>query len=388
MSGVKRRPVTYPASQPGSIGCVETDKWTEPSLYARQVAIRRRVVAATIGVVAVAIALVTCRATARHDKSVPLAGPPLKAAPSPTTRGPVGSATQPTSRGRLWKRVARWPPLWAALILVALGLALPGYYLLPSDEPQTVLDYPSPGIQIAVDKPGVHILAVLDGDHASDGWLGLDLFADNVKGGFTYVIENFDGGSDLLRPGGTWPRGPWTTVVRATALTEPTPLYSRLVGAPDMETELRYGALPPAGGTLVREDPQSYSNAGASFQVLLPSVALVGPGISQPSPTGHWYSPTGEVVVLAPFQEQTYETDVADPVFSQPGMWTDPQGVVSPYWSGTDPVEQAQENHSLFWAGLLLGIAGSAVIVAIQDIASRYRAWRESKKDTAQSAPS
>ena len=251
-------PLAYPFSQPGSIGGVEADKPTEPSLYARQVAIRRRVVAATIGAVAVAIALVTRRATAQHDKSAPAAGPPLKPVPSPTTRGPVGSGTQPSSHARLWKHVARWPPLWAALILVALGLALWGYYLLPPDEPQSVLDYPSTGIQIAVDKPGVHILAVLDGDYAGDGWLGMDLFADNVKGGFTYVIGNFDGDSDLLRPGGAWPRGPWTTVVRATALTEPTPLYSRLVGAPDMETELRYGALPPAGGTLVREDPQGH----------------------------------------------------------------------------------------------------------------------------------
>jgi hypothetical protein len=160
-------------------------------LYAQKMAGRRHEIAATIGAVAVTIAVVARCVTAKRAKSAASLRSPYE--PEPTIHESDGSDIKRPSYVTSWRSVVRWPPLWAVLILAALAFALPGYLLRPPAESQSVLLTSSSQIQIAVDKPGVHILADVDATNATNGSISLNLYANNVKGGFMCVIQDVDG---------------------------------------------------------------------------------------------------------------------------------------------------------------------------------------------------
>lgn len=282
------------------------------------------------------------------------------------------------------RRPALLPPLWIVFLVLALFLGWLGYVLLPPDESQSVRGQLPPMIDISVDKPGVQLLAVLDGSQASEGALFLTLYANSVPGGFRWLITSSDQYGGLAANGGfTTDNGPWTDQLAGTDDSRNSAVYSVLTSpllTPDLQAALRQGVYKATAQFTVREDSVDYSVAGANFQVTLPSVEFSGGEMYPQSPTGHWVPPTGQVAVLAPDEVQTYQTDVADPFFSTTGMWTGTTEVISPYWSGTDPILVSQENRYLFVSGLLIGIAGAAFIAASQDIAERYRSRRKRKK--------
>jgi hypothetical protein len=75
-------------------------------------------------------------------------------------------------------------------------------------------------------------------------------------------------------------------------------------------------------------------------------------------------------VILAPSIVQYNRTDIAGPPFAGPGVWRDPYAIF-PFWSGTDVGAEAYEQRNLFIAGLAFGIAGSALIAAVQQLSAR-----------------
>jgi len=81
-------------------------------------------------------------------------------------------------------------------------------------------------------------------------------------------------------------------------------------------------------------------------------------------------------VIIAPDQLQDYQADVVTPAFVSPELWQSPTFVL-PYWLGTNPTLASAENQDLFFAGLLFGVAGGAIIGCAQDLSARYRAWRD-----------
>jgi hypothetical protein len=116
---------------------------------------------------------------------------------------------------------------------------------------------------------------------------------------------------------------------------------------------------------------------GSRIQVILPGLNLgdfASPSIK--SPTGNWYSPSGQGVIIAPDQLQDYRADVVSPAFTSPGLWQSPT-YMFPYWLGTDPAVESSVSRNLFFAGLLFGVAGGAIIGCVQDLTARYRAWRD-----------
>jgi len=115
------------------------------------------------------------------------------------------------------RRPALLPPLWIVFLVLALFLGWLGYVLLPPDESQSVRGQLPPMIDISVDKPGVQLLAVLDGSQASEGALFLTLYANSVPGGFRWLITSSDQYGGLAANGGfTTDNGPWTDQLAGT----------------------------------------------------------------------------------------------------------------------------------------------------------------------------
>jgi hypothetical protein len=119
---------------------------------------------------------------------------------------------------------------------------------------------------------------------------------------------------------------------------------------------------------------------GAQAVLALPGLAFAGGAGDPPrvpAPSGQWTPPSGEVVAIAPDEIQEYRTDVVTPAFASPEVWRDPRALAT-YWTGTDPAQETSETHALFVAGLLFGVAGSAVVGAVQEFAFRRRRARRS----------
>jgi hypothetical protein len=132
---------------------------------------------------------------------------------------------------------------------------------------------------------------------------------------------------------------------------------------------------------LIRQDPANITMIGSRIQVILPGITLPDYLASPPikSPTGKWYWPSGQAVIIAPDELQNYQADVVSPAFVSSELWQSSTSVL-PYWLGTDPAQESAENQNLFFAGLLFGIAGSAIVGCAQDLTSRYRAWRDNTR--------
>jgi hypothetical protein len=103
---------------------------------------------------------------------------------------------------------------------------------------------------------------------------------------------------------------------------------------------------------------------------------------STKSPTGKWFSPAGEAVIIAPFWLQVYPADLVLPAFAAAGLWRSPDSI-SAYYLGTDPFQKTAEDRNLFFAGLVFGVAGAALIGSVQELTSRYRLWRDHQKRNA-----
>lgn len=196
---------------------------------------------------------------------------------------PQGGKAGSTSPVRWWKRIAHWPPLWALLILLALPLAWSGYLLLPPTESQTVRDQLPPTIDIAVDKPDIQLLAVIDGSQASGGTMSLTLYANSGPGGFHWLAAS----SGILAANA----GPWTQDVTGSAPAN-TGTYTLLTDpleTPELQAALRAGNYKPTAQLTVNEAISDYSLTGVSFQIMLPTIEFQGGETNPNSPTGRWY---------------------------------------------------------------------------------------------------
>jgi hypothetical protein len=205
--------------------------------------------------------------------------------------------------------------------------------------------------------------------------LFVELYADGVPGGFRWRITS---SNDLSTNEGVPEQGRLTDQVTGKVKGSNSALYFALTDpsiTPDLQAALGGNGPNPTVTRGVREDAYDYSWLGSSLEVKLPTLEFYGSRTSQ-SPTG-WYAPSGKVVILGPRESQTFQTNIVSPAFSSPGMWEGSSQVVAPYWSGTDLAIQSQENRNLFIAGLLFGIAGAALIACFQDVALRYRSWRD-----------
>jgi hypothetical protein len=291
------------------------------------------------------------------------------------------SSAAPQSRPR-WPRWLKLPPQWFVFLALAVALIWMGFGYLPPDQSQDLSQEISPTIAISVSRPDIHILAVLDASQATDRTLFLSVYADGVPGGFRWRIESSDGQNDLSTTDSvTENGGQYTDELTGKVNSSNSANYSALTIqsiTPDLQAALRrneYSATVERG---VQLDTIDLSEAGANLQVKLPTLEFDGSQSSH-SPTG-WYSPSGEVAILGPDAAQTLQTNIVDPTLSSPGMWLNAWQIMAPYWSGTDLAVQSQEGRYLFIAGLMFGIAGSAVIASFQDIVIRYRSWRDRRK--------
>jgi hypothetical protein len=271
------------------------------------------------------------------------------------------------------------PPQWTVFLFLAAALAFIGFTFLPPGQAQGISDSISPTLDVSVSKPGVHLLAVVDGSQASGGALFLDLYADGDPEGFTWRVDSANAGDDLMTYSAYEDfSGHWTDQLEGRIAPPFTAVYSDLTTqavTPNLQSALQSGDYKPTVQLAIHEAHYDYSLAGAYFQVKLPAVEFVGSNV----PSVPWHPPSGEVAVLGPQEVQTYQTNVVSPAFATPGTWTDSSQLSAPYWSGVDPAVQDQENQYLFVAGLLFGVAGSALIGSFQDMTARYRSWREKK---------
>lgn len=294
---------------------------------------------------------------------------------------------QPSRRRPHSKLLRLIPPLWAILLLTTYGLVLLGFKLLPPDESKLTQPSSQPILNIWVDRPGVHLMAVLDGELAMDySPLSLSLYTNKVPGGFHWLITSSSGNAPtrILQEGAST----WTDYATGVAVGQQDS-YTQLEHAADLRSTLLSINSPlPTALVLVRQDVSNIAQIGSRIQVVLPGIELENflnpPSIK--SPTGKWYQPSGQAVVIAPDEIQNYQTDVVSPAFVSPELWQSPTWVF-PYWLGTDPTQESAENQHLFFAGLLFGIAGSAIIGLVQDATSRYRSWREKADRANPSAP-
>jgi hypothetical protein len=222
-------------------------------------------------------------------------------------------------------------------------------------------------------------MAVLDGQLAMDGTpLELTLYANTPPGGFHWLVTSSSARSParMLELG----LGKWTDHVTGPAVGQ-RDSYTQLEHVADLRSTLLTSTKVtelPAALLLVRQDSRDISAIGSRIQVVLPGIDLEDVLSSPPikSPTGKWYPPSGQAVIIAPDELQNYQADVVTPAFVSPELWQSPTYVL-PYWLGTDPAQESVENRNLFFAGLLFGIAGGAIIGCAQDLTARYRAWRD-----------
>jgi hypothetical protein len=280
------------------------------------------------------------------------------------------------------RRWLKLPPQWLVFLALAIALVWAGFGYLPPDQSQDLSQEISPTIDVSVSKPGIHLLAVLDASQADVRALFLSLYADGVPGKFRWRITSSDEQNDLSTTDSvTENGGQYTDELTGKVSASNSANYSALTIqsiTPDLQAALRENEYSPAVERGVQLDAIDVFEAGANWQVKLPTLEFTGSQTSQ-SPTG-WYAPSGEVAVLGPDEVQTFQTNIADPVFSTSGMWLGASQVMAPYWSGTDLAVQAQEDRYLFIAGLMFGIGGSALIASFQDISTRYRSWRDRPK--------
>ena len=350
---------------------------------------------AAIVVAALGTAWFLRKAGQRAPQAVETLGKPTETRESPAveTHGikqPVAVETEkesplvsdtPSARARRERqalRLLRWrmPPLWAVLLMLAVVLAFLGFARLPPDVSSIAPPQYNSEIRIWVDRPDVHLVALLDASYAiyfEYHRVTLRLYADSGSGGFQWLM-NADGDIDI---GNSSTPGVATGRVSSYRAS-----YAYLQ---DQVDDLRT----LAGGCDGNErDPcvdmelgsEAVAVAGSRLRVALPELTFtqsppqVGPD-GRP-PNRRWYPPSGEVVVLAPKEVAKYRTDIASPGFSSTGVWRAPRSLLS-YWSGTDPSQEAREQRDLFIGGLLFGIAGSALIAVAQDITARFRERRK-----------
>ena len=307
--------------------------------------------------------------------------PELRSNPLPDRNVPGDSSAGSVSSVRWGRRLL--PPQWIVFLVLAAALSIKAFGYLPP-ESQDLSSELSPTIDISVSRPDVQLLAVLDGSQASDGDLFVELYADGVPGGFRWRIT---GSNDLSTDDGVPGQGSLTDQVTGKVRGSNSGLYFVLTEpsiTPDLQAALNGDEYNPTVIRGVREDDTDYSRDGSNLAVKLPTLEFSGSRTSH-SPTG-WYAPSGKVVILGPSEIQTYQTNITSPAFSSPGMWEGTSKVAAPYWSGTNLAIQSQENRDLFIAGLLFGIAGSALVACFQDVATRYRSWRD-KRDSNRREP-
>jgi hypothetical protein len=287
---------------------------------------------------------------------------------------PPEVATSPLRHSRRRAHKVPWPlslfaTLWFWLTFVGLLLADLGFALLPPDQTAINTYRAVPHLTLWVDQPDVNILAVLDASSTDNlpNFSILQLYADTQKS-FSWIVKTSKPRSIQEA------RGPWVDTVQDHVAADSL-LALQQHGYSVMEGEITAGRFHSAaaiavGYVFLRSDPDFFARSGAHI-VLTPPVLSFGlePGPSDTSVRA-WYRPHGEVVILAPSIVQYNRTDIAGPPFAGPGVWRDPYAIF-PFWSGTDVGAEAYEQRNLFIAGLAFGIAGSALIAAVQELSAR-----------------
>ena len=280
------------------------------------------------------------------------------------------------------RRLPRWlrVRLWAGLIVTGGVLAAYGFTLLPPDTSDlSVPNEQIPQISIWVSRPDVQMTVVLDDSRTAYRWPTLYLFADSPEGGMNWMVQSSanDLQEDLNATAST--NNIVHTYNKASAYyTYLATLAEGRQTIGSMQAMEGQGAY--TGSVVVQLDASMYAEAGSKLRVAFPELTFMkgwGP-ISPKSPTGRWYTPSGGLVVVAPDEVQLDRTDVVAPAFYATGIWSSSDNLMA-YWSGTDIVAEATEQNNLFIAGLVFGIAGSAIIAAVQEFFSGRRE-RERKK--------
>lgn len=117
---------------------------------------------------------------------------------------------------------------------------------------------------------------------------------------------------------------------------------------------------------------------GPYLTVTMPSIVNGGESISSRKPT-HAASPFFAEAIVA--HGGDYTVLAGSPPKEEPGAWiwtgTDEEGLLGPITTGVSSSMQVASTDSLFWAGLLYGIAGSAGVASLQQVSGLLsHSWR------------
>lgn len=121
---------------------------------------------------------------------------------------------------------------------------------------------------------------------------------------------------------------------------------------------------------------------GPYLTVTMPSIVNGGQSISPGEPT-HAASPFVAEAIVA--HGGDYAVLAGSPPKEEPGAWIwtamDEEGLLGPITTGVSTSMQAASTDSLFWAGLLYGIAGSAGVAWLQQVSGLLsHSWRSGRQ--------
>jgi hypothetical protein len=290
---------------------------------------------------------------------------------------PSNSAQSPHNHTRSTHRLPL-PPFWLLLLALSLLAFVFGYRELPIAGPLPPPPLFQSEVIIRSDQPNTYLVAMLDATNmtTSSGEIPLYLLTNPPQGELTLLTtgdvvgSNSSNASNVIWRVNQNPNGnPWYGIAQ-----DPATDLRQLPGNIEESTQ----HVPVASITL-NTDQVTFS--GSRLQITMPNIYFGGYIAHDPtSPSGTWYPPTGEIIVLAPQETLRYRTDVVTPAFATTGVWRNP-GSLSPYWLGTDTSAEANDQIALFYSGLLLGGGAAALIAFIQEARQRYLN-RQQKKES------
>lgn len=275
------------------------------------------------------------------------------------------------------KAKLRFAPFWLLLAIAGLACGGLGYYLLPPSEAS--VGYPTTGVptlSVQFSQPDIITEVVLDASNL--GIPELLIFTNSFQGNLGWRVTSSDndlhtfpftfGTMPLTEAEGIQknPAGYFTELNSETNHTIGSIQQLASQGADTADIEVDLSGL--------------FAQAGSKERIAFPMINLTSGGsVSDNSPSGHWYAPAQDssIFISGPSETRLDQTDVVTPAFWSTGSWYSTNGILEAYWTGTDLEEQDKEQSDLFLAGLLLGLAGPALIAAAQELRSKRREQRE-----------
>lgn len=287
--------------------------------------------------------------------------PSVGSAASTDPAGPLPSGS------RAGRGPARLPILAAALMLVAAGFLGAAAYLAPAS-PDHLTGRDVGVVELRVDKPDVEVGVVLDASRVGESatvpvYVVADV-AEDERLHWRLVSHGVSLSADSA--GGTLTRTLEGTIVGPT---------ERRSDVADRSFDIGAAGAPVA--YLIVAD--ALVTAGSQVGMQLPAVVLgrdpaqVDTAWQDSTP---WFDPEdGFVAAVAPRALGALRTVVSTPREDRDGLWLGERRLAVE-WSGVDPVVERREQRYLLAAGLALGLAGAAMIAALQESA---RVWRRGR---------